>query len=330
MIKGTVKFFNNAKGFGFITPDDGSKDVFVPAATITQSGTARLKAGQRVSFETEADTKGPKAVRLKLLDEAPRELPRELSRESSRELSRELPRELSRELPREAKPAPRTNITLYCDPASDDSADVLEALQAAGHTPLVVDVIVAPPTREELKNLSLLLREADQSLVRRYDALFLELQLDDRFISENDFWTAIIEHPQLINAPVVAGMVAGAGKARLCRTEADVRVFLGAADERKSKSLSPRMEALMKGHALPPLPPRESGKEAKKHEKVEAPKHETAPEPPKPALKKAVAPVGKAAKAPAKPAAKPAKPISKTAAKPAPKAVKKVKAANKK
>ena len=50
MIKGTVKFFNNAKGFGFITPDDGGKDVFVPAATITQSGSGRLKAGQRVSF----------------------------------------------------------------------------------------------------------------------------------------------------------------------------------------------------------------------------------------------------------------------------------------
>src|SRR5580658_7557835 len=77
MIKGTVKFFNNAKGFGFITPDDGSKDVFVPAATITQSGTPRLKAGQRVSFETEPDPKGPKAVRLTLLDEPTREIVRD-------------------------------------------------------------------------------------------------------------------------------------------------------------------------------------------------------------------------------------------------------------
>lgn len=310
MIKGTVKFFNNAKGFGFITPDDGSKDVFVPAATITQSGTARLKAGQRVSFETEADTKGPKAVRLKLLDEAPRELPREL------------PREPSRELPKEAKSAPRVNITLYCDPASDDSADVLEALQTAGHEPRVVDVTVTPPTREELKYLSLLLREADQSLVRRYDALFLALQLDDRFISENDFWTGIIEHPQLINTPVVAGVVAGASKARLCRTEGDVRVFLGAADERKTKSISPRMAALMNGHALPP---RESVKETKKQEKVEVPKHEPAPEPaaPKAASRKAAVPAQKASRAPAKSPAKPAKPVSKAAVKPALKAAKK-------
>jgi len=318
MIKGTVKFFNNAKGFGFITPDDGSKDVFVPAATITQSGTARLKAGQRVSFETEADTKGPKAVRLKLLDEAPREVPRELPRE----LSRDLPREPSRELPREAKSAPRVNITLYCDPASDDAADVLEALQTAGHEARVVDVTVTPPGREELKHLSLLLRDADQSLVRRYDALFLALQLDDRFISENDFWTGIIEHPQLINTPVVAGVVAGASKARLCRTEADVRVFLGAADERKTKSISPRMAALMNGHALPP---RESPKETKKHEKVEVPKHEPAPEPaaPKAASRKAAAPAPKVSRAPAKPAARPAKPVSKAAVKPAPKAAKK-------
>ena len=53
MIKGTVKFFNGTKGFGFITPDDGSKEVFVPTATVTSSGAGPLKAGQRVSFEAE-------------------------------------------------------------------------------------------------------------------------------------------------------------------------------------------------------------------------------------------------------------------------------------
>src|SRR5215470_10796795 len=134
MIKGTVKFFNNAKGFGFITPDDGGKDVFVPAATITQSGTPRLKAGQRVSFETEPDPKGPKAVRLTLLDEAPREVPRDVSKEAPRDAARD------------AKPAhaPRAALTLYHDPEDEESDEVLEALRDAGHEPRLVNVTATP------------------------------------------------------------------------------------------------------------------------------------------------------------------------------------------
>ena len=89
MIKGTVKFFNGTKGFGFITPDDGSKEVFVPFATVTASGTGLLKAGQRVSFEAEQEAKGPKAVKLTLLDEPLREVPRDLPRDLSRDPSRD-------------------------------------------------------------------------------------------------------------------------------------------------------------------------------------------------------------------------------------------------
>ena len=67
-VTGTVKFFNSEKGFGFITPDDGSKDVFVHISAIEQSGMQGLQDGQRVSFETEPDKrgKGPKAVDLKI------------------------------------------------------------------------------------------------------------------------------------------------------------------------------------------------------------------------------------------------------------------------
>ena len=72
MSNGTVKFFNAAKGFGFITPDGGGKDVFVPANSVSSAGVSNLKAGQRVSFETEPDSKGPKAVGLKVLAEAPK------------------------------------------------------------------------------------------------------------------------------------------------------------------------------------------------------------------------------------------------------------------
>lgn len=69
MANGVVKFFNQSKGFGFITPDDGGKDVFVHISAIEASGCPPLTDGAKVSFETEPDKrgKGPKAVNLSLL-----------------------------------------------------------------------------------------------------------------------------------------------------------------------------------------------------------------------------------------------------------------------
>jgi CspA family cold shock protein len=63
---GTVKFFNAAKGFGFITPDGGAKDVFVHISAVEASGMRTLVDGQKVSFDVEPDRmgKGPKAVNL--------------------------------------------------------------------------------------------------------------------------------------------------------------------------------------------------------------------------------------------------------------------------
>ena len=55
---GTVKFFNSAKGFGFITPDEGGKDVFVHATAVEAAGMRMLNEGDRVSFELEDDRKG--------------------------------------------------------------------------------------------------------------------------------------------------------------------------------------------------------------------------------------------------------------------------------
>jgi cold shock protein len=57
-ISGTVKFFNGAKGFGFITPDDGSKDVFVHATAVEMAGLRSLNEGDKVSFTLEDDRKG--------------------------------------------------------------------------------------------------------------------------------------------------------------------------------------------------------------------------------------------------------------------------------
>ena len=63
---GTVKFFNTTKGFGFITPDGGAKDVFVHVSAVQASGLTGLNDGQKVTFDTEPDQrgKGPKAVNL--------------------------------------------------------------------------------------------------------------------------------------------------------------------------------------------------------------------------------------------------------------------------
>ena len=62
--KGTVKFFNTAKGFGFIAPDGGGKDIFVHETAVERAGWRGLAEGQRVSFETESDPRGMKAVNL--------------------------------------------------------------------------------------------------------------------------------------------------------------------------------------------------------------------------------------------------------------------------
>lgn len=63
---GTVKFYNDQKGYGFITPDDGGNDVFVHVTAIERSGIGALAEGARISFDTEPDKrgKGPKAVNL--------------------------------------------------------------------------------------------------------------------------------------------------------------------------------------------------------------------------------------------------------------------------
>jgi len=58
MISGTVKFFNNAKGFGFIQPDDGSKDVFVHISAVERAGLATLAENQKVSFDLERGANG--------------------------------------------------------------------------------------------------------------------------------------------------------------------------------------------------------------------------------------------------------------------------------
>jgi CspA family cold shock protein len=66
MVTGTVKWFNESKGFGFISPDDGSKDVFVHFSAISSDGFRTLAEGQQVSFDVEQGPKGPQAANVKI------------------------------------------------------------------------------------------------------------------------------------------------------------------------------------------------------------------------------------------------------------------------
>jgi CspA family cold shock protein len=67
MATGTVKWFNNDKGFGFITPDDSGKDLFVHHTAISGSGFKTLEDGARVEFEAQQGPKGPNAANVRTI-----------------------------------------------------------------------------------------------------------------------------------------------------------------------------------------------------------------------------------------------------------------------
>jgi CspA family cold shock protein len=66
MATGTVKWFSDAKGFGFITPDDQSKDLFVHHSAIAGDGHRSLADGAKVTYDAESDGKGPRAANVQL------------------------------------------------------------------------------------------------------------------------------------------------------------------------------------------------------------------------------------------------------------------------
>ena len=64
MTLGTVSFFNPTRGFGFVSPAEGGKDVFVHATALAAAGMTALSEGQKISFDIQADAKGSRAVNL--------------------------------------------------------------------------------------------------------------------------------------------------------------------------------------------------------------------------------------------------------------------------
>ena len=70
MNKGTVKWFNSIKGFGFIQPDDGSKDVFVHISAVERAGMSNLSEGQKLSYEIVRDRKTGKSAAENLATDA--------------------------------------------------------------------------------------------------------------------------------------------------------------------------------------------------------------------------------------------------------------------
>jgi len=232
MSNGTVKFYNADKGFGFITSDAGGKDIFVPSASLVASEISSLKPGQRVSFEEVPDKKGPKAVKLLLLSEAPRPA-------------------VPKERPRPPHITAKSQLTYYHDHTSEWSSYVLTALRDMGHEPVVVRYLETPPSKDQLRALSRLLGGNGQSLVRKFDRLFLDLRLDDRFIGDNEFWEAIIEHPTLIDGPLMATEI----KASLCHSDEAIAEFFVATPPvneqtvAKPKGLSVRALQILAGNA---------------------------------------------------------------------------------
>jgi CspA family cold shock protein len=67
MPTGTVKWFNDEKGYGFITPDDGGKDLFVHHSAISASGFRSLPEGAKVEFEVQQGAKGPNAANVRVI-----------------------------------------------------------------------------------------------------------------------------------------------------------------------------------------------------------------------------------------------------------------------
>ena len=114
------------------------------------------------------------------------------------------------------------NVTIYHNPNCGTSRNTLAAIRAAGHEPHIIEYLKTPPTRAELKDLIARMNLAARDVVRRREPLFRELGLDDKDVGEEELLDGMIEHPILINRPIVVTDSA----VRLCRPSETVKEML--------------------------------------------------------------------------------------------------------
>lgn len=112
----------------------------------------------------------------------------------------------------------RMSVTIYHNPACGTSRNTLALIRATGVEPEVIHYVETPPSRDELASLIQRMRITPRDLLREKGTPFAELGLSDRSLTDDKLIDAMMEHPILINRPIVVGPKG----ARLCRPSEEV------------------------------------------------------------------------------------------------------------
>lgn len=119
-------------------------------------------------------------------------------------------------------------ITIYHNPNCGTSRNALFAIRAAGHEPRIFEYLKTPLSQGAIAELAKRMDVPIRSIVRRKEALFRELGLDDRDVTEAELLDALAEHPILLNRPIVVVQNEGKITVRLCRPSETVKALLAA------------------------------------------------------------------------------------------------------
>jgi arsenate reductase len=117
-------------------------------------------------------------------------------------------------------------ITIYHNPGCGTSLNALAAIRAAGHQPRIHDYLLSPLSRGAIADLVARMNVPTRSIVRSREALFGELGLDDKNVTEDALLDAMAAHPILMNRPIVVVKVGTTVTARLCRPSERVKGLL--------------------------------------------------------------------------------------------------------